>query len=232
MILLDAYNIIHASRDLSGIADLLGRLAFGRYAGHDITLVVDGSIEPRTPHEQAVVTRLLSGSRSRRVLYAGPHREADDLLEDLLHEAPNPAHITMVSSDRRLRASALRAGATSLDARTFLRHLDEDHARRSRAADTADGPALDRASVAWWLRHFGLADGPPPAFEPGPATAPRDRSSPRSPGGRSGPIPSDGPDIPAAFLPEHPDLTSLDPADLDMEAWLKRHPPPRRPSEG
>lgn len=238
MLLVDAFNLIHASRDLTGVADLLSRLAFGRHAGKDITLVCDGSVEPRDAHEQAVVTRCLSGSRSRRVLYAGPHREADDLIEELLREARDPSRVTLVSSDRRLRQAAARVGAACVESRDFLRDLDEDGARRARLHERPE-PVLDRASVAWWMGEFGLGprrEAPtistpptpatPPAPFPAPAiTASRSPHSPQAPSRKPpSPLTPHGPDLNPLHADLHPEAFS--PEDLDMERWLRARPPP------
>lgn len=240
MLLVDAFNLIHASRDLTGVADLLSRLASGRHAGRDITLVCDGSVEPRDAHEQAVVTRCLSGSRSRRVLYAGPHREADDLIEDLLREARDAARITLVSSDRRLRQAAARAGAGCIESRDFLRDLEEDGVRRAARAERPD-PVLDRASVAWWMAEFGLAprrDPPTPTpthtHTPSPFAAPNSPEFLPAPRPPVGPAPNGPAARPRPLAPPAPDLNPLHadlhpeafpPEDLDMERWLRSHPP-------
>ena len=76
-----------------------------------------------------MITRLLSGDRVRRVLYAGSHREADDLIEDLIREAQSPDALAVVSSDRRRRPAAARAGAQAITARAFIADLAADLAK-------------------------------------------------------------------------------------------------------
>lgn len=233
MLIVDAFNVLHASRDLAGVADLLERLEFGRYAGRDVTLVCDGSVGTRDPHEQALITRRLSGSRSRRVLYAGPHREADDLIEELLHEAREASRVTLVSSDRRLRSAAARVGASCIASRDFLRDLQEDLARRTRGA-SSPGPFLDRASVERWMTEFGVSAGGEPlpprpraswALPDQPTRAAHRRSPPTT---NAVPTPFTGiPDL-DLFGPDQ-EAQPLTPDDLDMERWLRRHPPPSRP---
>ena len=214
MLIVDAFNILHArrsSRDSAwGVAELLAALSRGRYAGEDITLVCDGSPGP-TSDDHAGVARLLGGAgrpRARRVLYANtpPYsREADDLIEELLAGAPDPTRVTIVSSDRRLRSAAARAGATSIAARDFLTHLATDLARRARASTTDDEP-LDPSTVRWWLNYF---DNPSP--QPDLPSAPPKR-------GTKPPPP------PPLVAP--PPMATLDPSALDMEHWLRLHPPP------
>ncbi len=217
MLIVDAFNILHArrsSRDGAwGVAELLAALSRGRYAGEDITLVCDGSPDAATG-EHTQVARLLGGAgrpRARRVLYANTppfNREADDLIEELLAGAPEPRRVTIVSSDRRLRAAASRAGATSVTARDFLAHLGADLARRARASTTNDEP-LDPSTVRWWLNYF---DAPAPTERVNTKTTPR-REHKAMP--------------PPVMTP--PPIASLDPSSLDMEHWLRLHPPPASP---
>lgn len=220
MLILDAFNILHAWRSASGgtegVAQLLAALSSGRYAGREITLVCDGDAHPHAPQDQAMITRLLSGDRVRRVLYAGSHREADDLIEDLIREAQSPGALAIVSSDRRLRTAAARAGAQAITSRAFIADLAADLAKAAARTARDTGP-LDRASVAWWVNYFNL-DGSPrerpqdalPLTAPRSSTKPASHSQPRA--------------IHAKPLLLEVDLSHLDPADLDMERWLKQRP--------
>jgi hypothetical protein len=221
MLIVDAFNILHArrssQREAWGVADLLAALSRGRYAGEDITLVCDGSPGPASD-DHAGVARLLGGAgrpRARRVLYANTppyNREADDLIEELLAGAPDPTRVTIVSSDRRLRSAAARAGASSIAARDFVTHLAADLARRARASTTNDEP-LDPSSVRWWLNYFES-----PSTQANPPSARPKRGTPP-------PYPP-----PTAPLATPPPLASLDPSALDMEHWLRLHPPLSEPA--
>jgi hypothetical protein len=209
MLILDASNILHAARaprSGDGVAWLLDTLETGRYAGLDITIVCDGV--PGAAHP--TLTRLVSGSRSRRVLYAAvpPHdREADDVIEHLLHDARHPTRLTIVSSDRRLRDAAKRAGARTIGSREFLGHLHADTLKS--AARKPDEP-LDPGSVRWWLAYFESSQRrEDPGRSNKPRAAPKDR--PQTIGLSPGAIDAD----PEALL------VAIEPEDLDMERWLK-----------
>jgi hypothetical protein len=203
MLIVDAANVLHAAgvpRGPDGVAWLLGSLESGRYAGLDITIVCDGV--PGAAHP--TLTRLVSGSRSRRVLYAAvpPHdREADDVIEHLLHDARHPSRLTVVSSDRRLRDAARGAGARSIGSREFVAHLETDAAKR--ATRKPEG-GLDAGSVRWWLAYF---EGGHP--EPAPTKPARGRITCAREA--SGAMDAD----PAALL------AAIEPEDLDMERWLR-----------
>jgi hypothetical protein len=209
MLILDASNILHAARvprGGDGVAWLLETLEAGRYAGLDITIVCDGV--PGAAHP--TLTRLVSGSRSRRVLYAAvpPHdREADDVIEHLLHDARHPARLTIVSSDRRLRDAAKRAGARTIGSREFLGHLDADAVKR--AARKPDEP-LDPGSVRWWLAYFESGG----SMKEPPRTEKTSRASRTRPSAIT-------PDPPAIDADAVDLLAAIEPEDLDMERWLK-----------
>ncbi len=213
MLILDAFNILHAWRASNdhggrGVLALLSALATGRYAGHDITLVCDGEAGRFGDEERATITRLVSGRRSRRVLYAGVHLEADDLIEDLIAESPRPATLIVVSSDRRIVSAATAAGATTIDARDFITHLETDEAKvRNRAL--ADRPCVETAAVAWWMHYFGIDSGPRASSDDTvwPSGQPRESAA------------KDW-TAPAKREP----LESFDAADIDMERWLREGP--------
>ncbi len=94
------------------------------------------------------------------IVYAGAGREADDEIERILAAHSAARRVLVVSSDRRLRRAAGRAGADWIDAPRFLAQLVHD-AGAGRGASLSARPAfaeevpLDGASVGHWLREFG-----------------------------------------------------------------------------
>lgn len=210
MLILDAFNILHAWRAGTrhgghAVSALLSALASGRYAGHDITLVCDGEAGRLGDEEQATITRLVSGTRSRRVLYAGVHREADDVIEDLIAESPRPSRLIVVSSDRRVASAAIVAGATTIDSRDFIGHLEIDEAKAMRRA-IDDRPCVESASVAWWMNYFGM-DGAHGASV-----------------NQAAPLASGDAIAPSWLARAGQASQEVDDADLDMERWLREGP--------
>lgn len=156
MILVDAYNVLHATSalppDLSGLglddlADLIGQ---SRYANRPVRLVCDGT-------RPATVRGSAEPAGDFRIMYAGRGREADDVIEQLLRDTTYPRETLVVSSDRRIRRAAGRRGARSLAADAFLGQLAADRNRERQAPlpSFATQIPLDAYSVAVWAQEFG-----------------------------------------------------------------------------
>ncbi|EMI46949.1 NYN domain-containing protein [Rhodopirellula sp. SWK7] len=61
------------------------------------------------------------------VQFAVEHTEADDLLERIISDHPNPKSLTVVSSDHRVQAAARRRRAGAYDSDTWLDRLLDGH---------------------------------------------------------------------------------------------------------
>lgn len=163
MLVVDAYNVLHttgvlpphlAGIDVGGLAELV---ATSRYGSRRAVLVCDGIRPgPALPAAHA------------EIVYAGPGREADDLIETMLKG--HGRSVTVVSNDHRLRRSARRARGTWLACESFLRQLVADHERatapgsRSRNKDRpafATAIPLETDVIRSWLREFGIAPTDP-----------------------------------------------------------------------
>lgn len=144
-LLIDGYNLLHAAglakpryapgdlhrrraRLLQKLADLLDPAVLSR-----ATVVFDAHRDPPTeiPPEP---------SRSLTVLFAPPHQEADDMIEELLAKHSVPKQVLVVSSDHRLQKAARRRGASAIDSDLFLEQLEEDHERTPDRQAPADTP--------------------------------------------------------------------------------------------
>lgn len=242
MLLIDAYNVTHAlaatrrSARRGEVGDLLELLSCSRYAKREVTLVCDGGPRHRDPIELQQLAGLLAGIQTRRVLYAGDGREADDLVEQLLRESGQPRAILVVSSDRRLQRAAAYLGASTIGSKEFLEHLHSDFQRaqsvRSRPTD-----GLDSLTVEDWERYFGLLPGLGPI--PGALldTPAKHASKPKAPehAGSRGSKPR-RPELPNSWLDEARRVWAnrFDPTELDMERWLRMNPkgPHQRPEDG
>ena len=170
VLLVDTYNVLQTSGvlpshlagiELDGLARLL---TASRYARGRRVLVCDGR-----PHSAALMNRAgkpLERDRGRlvlhgsEVLFAGAGNEADAVIERLLEVDSAPGRLTVVSSDRRVRRAAGRAGSKVLGSGEFLEQLAADHARPPREADPpwADEIPLDAYSINVWMRELGVAD--------------------------------------------------------------------------
>jgi hypothetical protein len=154
-----------------------------------------------------------------------------------------PSRFLLVSDDRRLKASAKRAGASVLSSRGFLARLreDEERGRPTPLPAFATDLPLDRGSVAFWMDHFGVeAEATPEVVASMPVReAPRvdakarSRSSSKKGGRPEGAGPKKEQDAPARRPLELPGGERVDPVlldaleewalgldDLDMRRWL------------
>jgi len=92
------------------------------------------------------------------VVFAGPNTDADAVIEDKIKASTAPAALTIVSSDRRLRAAARTANATAVPSPDFWKSL-----RRSinKVGPTEREPAAKRTGITrseteQWLKFFGI----------------------------------------------------------------------------
>lgn len=249
MLLLDTYNILHtrgvlpprlAGVEIPGLIHLIGR---SRYAGRGLRLICDGR---RPPIDKAAAMR--SGEERvtigpAEVWYAGAGKDADGLIERILRTDSAARRYLVVSTDRRVRRAASRAGAASIDSATFLKHLADDE-ETGRASPTplpefATAIPLDGYAVRHWIREFGVGEDwlairpapeaapvqPPPEPPRGPSpaelTGRAGRPRPEAPARAGEPERRPGPD--EAWIAEAVrlwgDRLHLD--DLDMQKWMK-----------
>lgn len=158
LLIVDVYNVLHTGGVLPprlagmGVPELLDALARGRYRSRRTVLVCDGG---GVSGARAEVSR--AGS-AVEILFSGHECEADDLIEGLVARHARTTRLTIVSTDRRVRRAARKAGAESLRSEDFLRQLIEDEARPERPGlpTFATDLPLDAGSVVSWLREFGL----------------------------------------------------------------------------
>jgi predicted RNA-binding protein with PIN domain len=99
--------------------------------------------------------------RGLTVQYAARHKEADDLIEELIRAESAPRKLTVVSSDHRLQRAARRRKATAIDSDAWIGQVVARRRERERAVAEADvKPKNPQAEhdVTAWLQKFGDAD--------------------------------------------------------------------------
>lgn len=234
MLLVDTYNVLHhplAHRELppdAGPAELAALIAAGRHRRGRAVLVCDGMPRRMGPMVERCA-ELRFRVEQADVIYAGPGRDADALIERLIEAESAPRRMSVVSSDRRLQKAARRRRAKVIPSDDFLRSLirDLDRARDRwfRPAFTTEVP-LSPSAIRYWKDLFRIdeADLPPEAVAPivRPMVQP------------SIPVPAAKP-APAAPAPPVRPPEPIDPVllealrewggrlhldDLDMSKWL------------
>lgn len=176
LLLIDAYNLLHQSDVLHRTRGdrwlekarqrLIHRLAehLDAELAAQTCLVFDASKPPQGRSSEFVQLRI-------QIRFAVDHREADDLLEEIISRHATPKRLTVISSDHRIQRAASRRGATFFDADVWYADLLER------------GPRL---AIPWPPRRppTGL-----PAESPGAAGDQQASASP--PGHEKPPLPTD-----------------------------------------
>lgn len=234
MLLVDTYNVLHhplAHRELpgdAGPAELAALIAAGRHRRSKAVLVCDGMPRGMGPLAHRCA-ELRFQVEHAEVIYAGPGRDADALIERLIEAESAPRRMSVVSSDRRLQRAARRRRARVIPSDDFLasliRDLDKAKARWLRPAFTTEVP-LSPGAIRYWKDLFRIdeADLPPEAMASIPQPqAPRLSATPAAkpaPASPPGPVRPPEPIDPVLLeaLREWGGKLHLD--DLDMSKWL------------
>ncbi len=155
-LLIDCYNLLHAPKPppLAGLdaAGLCWLLARSRWATQGVTVVCDGHVGP--------LGLTQSPEPSIELIYSG-NRSADDVVIDLIQAHSAPRRLTVVSTDRQIRAAARRRRARAVTAAEFIGELTrlavalQQRGTSAPAASPGDAPGL---STSQWLRTFGFAE--------------------------------------------------------------------------
>jgi predicted RNA-binding protein with PIN domain len=164
MYLIDGYNLLHAMGVLHGRVGPAGlqkaRLALlgllqGVYGDESstVTVVFDAAHPPPgAPSEEDY--------HGIQVRFAVREKEADELIESFIRQAPAPRQLTVVSDDHRIQKAARRRNCPVLGCADYLDWLQQHRrARHSEASPAPEKPtSQDRE---YWLQEFAdLAKDP------------------------------------------------------------------------
>jgi predicted RNA-binding protein with PIN domain len=156
-ILIDGYNLLRAVQNLSeqtaGVADTQICHIISRYLGITKSrgaIIFDG-IGPRDKTGFNNLANL-------EVVFSGRSKEADDVIEKLVLENSAPRSLTVVSSDRRIKAAAGRRKATAANSIDFwlemLKTIDKKAKKKSEPPAKYIG--ITDSETEYWLKQFGL----------------------------------------------------------------------------
>lgn len=163
-ILIDGYNLLHASAGTdhdwmplpledarSAMVDFLATRRWGRR--ERITVVFDGS-------GTSALDMRAENQRGIEVLFSEAGVTADEVIQQIVRDAPNPRKILVVSADREIRDFVIRHGAKVIAPSSFLSTSEEHHQQRRR--HTGEPPEKYRGAgpgeVEHWRRIFGFDD--------------------------------------------------------------------------
>lgn len=170
-LLIDGYNLLYATgaiaqdRGPGGLARARERMlrqlgqALSESQRQQTQIVFDARRAPeRGESEQSV--------RGMTVTFATGFDEADDLLEQLIRQHPNPRALVVVSSDQRVQRCAKARKAQPITCDQWLMQLVDGPPQPPVGAERADqvedapnerSPQLSADEVARWLDEFGLS---------------------------------------------------------------------------
>ena len=188
MLIIDCYNVLFtpmppmlAGLDEAGLCHALGRTTWVNRTG-GIVIVADGKPKPLADDRSGAVLAQ-SPAAGVQLEWSGPGRTADSVIIRMVNEHSAPRRVTVVSTDREVRAKARRRRCRVWTSEQFITKLVE---QLRRGGGAISGPPPDRprvppeglapGEVEAWLEAFGIDDqapAPPAATPPGP-TKPRD----------------------------------------------------------
>lgn len=160
-ILVDGYNVTHASR---GADYDWTHLSLEQQRNALITFLAS-----RRPRRRDQVTVVFDGSSGIRPRDKAPHGlevvfseagvTADEVICEMIGNAPNPRALLVVSDDRQIRNAAVKAGAKPLSSRTFLHETHKAAEKQKKAIppeprEKYTGPKA--GDVAQWRKVFGF----------------------------------------------------------------------------
>ena len=179
--IIDGYNLLHAAGLVRG--KLIGKQLEGARLRLMKRLAYQMSKDDRA--NTTVVfdakTVLVVSSREEliegmRVLFPEPGHEADELIEEMIAQDPQPRMLRIVSSDRRLHRAARERMATAINSDRFLDELDERRAAPAEGSPSmvsrppvpipkenspgGAGTHVPTGDVDYWLKEFGEIEVP------------------------------------------------------------------------
>ncbi|MHC4618462.1 MAG: NYN domain-containing protein [Planctomycetota bacterium] len=155
-VIIDGHNLLHsiqkAGEDFESINDVRLCHIIGRYlkgVGEKGEIVFDGT----GPPDKARFDNI----SCLEVVFAGPTSDADKVIEDKIKADTAPKRLTVVSSDRRLRAAARARKATAVKSEVFWENLRKELSRKPTPKEPpAKRWGLSEVETEQWLRFFGI----------------------------------------------------------------------------
>ncbi len=158
MIIIDAYNCLHAGSSMPGpwhgfslreLCRLIARL------DKKIVLVMDGS--PKRDEPEA------SEFPEIKLVYSGQGISADSVIITMVQNSTGARHITVVSNDRAVKAGAHRGGARTMPCEMYLSGVLRRRAAlrlRWKTAEPERKSTGQSPDTDYWLHEFGFGACP------------------------------------------------------------------------
>jgi predicted RNA-binding protein with PIN domain len=155
-VIIDGNNLLWAIQEAGEDFEEIGPVRLchilSRYlklAGESGEIIFDGTGPPdKSPYDN--VTNL-------EVFFAGPSADADKVIEDKIKATTAPRRLTVVSSDRRLRAAARLRRASAVKSEAFWNQLLKLLSRGNKSKEPAAKRwGLSEIETEQWLKFFGI----------------------------------------------------------------------------
>jgi predicted RNA-binding protein with PIN domain len=153
-IIIDGYNLIHKIPELYDVfirdmqkarQKLIMKLTeTSVYSDSKVIIVFDS---------KEASTYLSRAHDPIRVIFSYPEGTADDVILNLVKEAPNPKSITVVSEDRALRANCKEYGAALINPEDFWNTRVRSPKKNIQKDDT-EKPEMTKDKISFWEDYF------------------------------------------------------------------------------
>ena len=155
MIIIDAYNCLHAGSSMPGPWHGFSLRELCRLVeslDKKIVLVMDGSPKPDEPTNAEFPEVTLK--------YSGRGVSADSVIITMVRQSTGARHITVVSNDRAVKAGAHRGGARTIACEKYLAGILRRRAAmrlRWKTAEPRRKSAGGSTDTDFWLHEFGFS---------------------------------------------------------------------------
>ena len=157
MFIIDGHNLLHSIQKISEETESVSDIQLCRIVSRFLKLirekgqiVFDGS----GPRDKSTFDNI----GNPEILFAGRTSDADTVIEDEIRANTAPRRLTVVSSDRRLRAAARARRATAVKSDVFWNDLRKQLSRKTKGPrePSAKRWGLSESETDEWLKFFGL----------------------------------------------------------------------------
>jgi predicted RNA-binding protein with PIN domain len=155
-IIIDGHNLLWAIQNVGHTHEPIAELQlchivsrYLRAAGEKGEIVFDGTGPPDKGRFDNI--------SALEVLFSGPAADADKIIEDKVRASTAPKNLTVVSSDRQVRAAAHARKAATVKSEVFWQNLARELTRkRPQEEPPAKRWGLSESETEQWLEFFGL----------------------------------------------------------------------------
>lgn len=158
-ILIDGYNLLHASGVFGGVRGARGFEASRQALLDEIARLLGDAASTATVVFDAADAPPGLPDRSRHegiaVRFARDYESADALIEEIIEDHQSPTALTVVSSDNRVMAAARRRRAKPVGSDEWFTNL-RAAARTARYGHDTKPPEPGPEGAEAWKRYFGL----------------------------------------------------------------------------